>query len=80
MFSRKMMFKRAEQLEVAWSKVGAIRRILEDFPQLLLHNNARPHTANKTNETLRNFKWDGMVWIALIWLRIGTNGGLFWAR
>jgi hypothetical protein len=27
-----MMFKRAEQMEVAWSKVGAIRRILEDFP------------------------------------------------
>jgi hypothetical protein len=31
MFSRKMMFKRAEQMEVAWSKVGAIWRILEDF-------------------------------------------------
>jgi hypothetical protein len=27
-----MMFKRAEQMEVAWSKVGAIRRTLEDFP------------------------------------------------
>jgi hypothetical protein len=24
--------KRAEQMEVAWSKVGAIRRMLEDFP------------------------------------------------
>jgi hypothetical protein len=55
MFSRKMMFKRAEQLEVAWSKIGAIRRMLEDFPLLLLHDNARPHTANKTNETLQNF-------------------------
>jgi hypothetical protein len=32
MFSRKMMFKRDEQMEVAWSKVGAIRRMLEDFP------------------------------------------------
>jgi hypothetical protein len=32
MFSRKMMFKRAEQMEVAWSKVGAIRRMHEDFP------------------------------------------------
>jgi hypothetical protein len=32
MFSRKMMFKRAEQTKVAWSKVGAIRRMLEDFP------------------------------------------------
>jgi hypothetical protein len=32
MFSGKMMFKRAEQMEVAWSKVGAIRRMLEDFP------------------------------------------------
>jgi hypothetical protein len=30
--------------------------MLEDFPLLLLHDNARPHTANKTNETLRNFK------------------------
>jgi hypothetical protein len=31
---------------------------LEDFPLLLLHDDARPHTANKTNETLRNFKWE----------------------
>jgi hypothetical protein len=44
-------------MEVAWSKVGAIRRMLEGFPLLLLHDNARPHNANKTNETLRNFKW-----------------------
>jgi hypothetical protein len=57
-FSQKMMFKRAEQMEVAWSKVAAIRRMLEDFPLLLLHDNARPRTANKTNETLRNFKWE----------------------
>jgi hypothetical protein len=42
-------------MEVAWSKVEAIRRMLEDFPLLLLHDNARPHTDNKTNETLRNF-------------------------
>jgi hypothetical protein len=27
-----MMFKRAEQMEVAWSKFGAIQRLLEDFP------------------------------------------------
>jgi hypothetical protein len=27
-----MMFKRAEQMEVTWSKVGAIQRMLEDFP------------------------------------------------
>ncbi|PNF13889.1 hypothetical protein B7P43_G11306 [Cryptotermes secundus] len=26
------MFKRAKQMEVAWSKVGAIQRMLEDFP------------------------------------------------
>jgi hypothetical protein len=45
-------------MEVAWSKVVAIRRMLEDFPLLLLHDNACPHTANKTNETLRNFKWE----------------------
>jgi hypothetical protein len=57
MLSRKMMFESAEQMEVVWSKVGAIRRMREDFPLLLLHDNARPHTANKTNETLRNFKW-----------------------
>jgi hypothetical protein len=23
-----------------------------------LHDNSRPHTANKTNERLRNFKWE----------------------
>jgi hypothetical protein len=60
MFSRKMMFKRAEEMEVAWSKVGALWRMLEDFPLLLLHDNAFPHTANKTNET-RNFKWEVVV-------------------
>jgi hypothetical protein len=27
-----MMFKRAEQMEVTWSNIGAIRRMLEDFP------------------------------------------------
>jgi hypothetical protein len=27
-----MMFKRAKQMEVAWSKVGAIQRMLKDFP------------------------------------------------
>jgi hypothetical protein len=32
MFSRKMMFKTAEQIEVAWSKVRVIWRVLEDFP------------------------------------------------
>jgi hypothetical protein len=47
-------------MEVAWSKVGAIWRMLDDFPLLLLHYNARPHTANKTNETLRNFKWEAI--------------------
>jgi hypothetical protein len=25
---------------------------------------------------LREIGWDGMDWIGLIWLRIGTNGGL----
>jgi hypothetical protein len=48
-------------MEVAWSKVGAVRRMLEDFPLLLLHDNARSHTANKTNETLRNFKWEVLL-------------------
>jgi hypothetical protein len=24
----------------------------------------------------REIGWDGMIWIGLIWLRIGTNGGL----
>jgi hypothetical protein len=31
MFSQKMIFKRAEQMEVSWSKVGAIHRMLKDF-------------------------------------------------
>jgi hypothetical protein len=30
--------------------------MLKDFPVLLLHDNARPHTANKTYEMLQNFK------------------------
>jgi hypothetical protein len=25
---------------------------------------------------LREIGWDGVVWIRLIWLRIGTSGGL----
>jgi hypothetical protein len=25
---------------------------------------------------IRETEWDGVVWIGLIWLRIGTNGGL----
>jgi hypothetical protein len=25
---------------------------------------------------LRQIGWDGMIWIALIWLRIGTSGRL----
>jgi hypothetical protein len=25
---------------------------------------------------LREIGWDGIVWIGLIWLRIGTSGGL----
>jgi hypothetical protein len=29
---------------------------------------------NKMN--LREIGWDGMVWIGLMWLRIGTSGGL----
>jgi hypothetical protein len=23
-------------------------------------------------------KWDGVMWTGLIWLRIGTSGGLLW--
>jgi hypothetical protein len=56
-------------MEVAWSKVGAIRRMLEDFPLLLLHDNARPHTANKTNVTLQNFKWEAVEREVTAWFR-----------
>jgi hypothetical protein len=55
-------------MEVAWSKVGAIRRMLKDFPLLFLHNNARPHAANKTNETLQNFKWEVHILSCLLYL------------
>jgi hypothetical protein len=29
---------------------------------------------------LRETGWDGAVWIGLVWLRIGTSGGLFLTR
>jgi hypothetical protein len=29
---------------------------------------------------LREIGWDGVEWIELIWLRIGTSGGLLWTR
>jgi hypothetical protein len=29
---------------------------------------------------LREIGWDGMDWIGLIWLRIGTSGGLLRTR
>jgi hypothetical protein len=38
MFRRKRRFKRADQIEVAWSKVGAIRRMLEDYPLEILQH------------------------------------------
>jgi hypothetical protein len=56
-------------MEVAWSKVRVIRRMLEDFPLLLLNDYARPHPPNKTNETLRNFKWEVGTYL-LTYLRI----------
>jgi hypothetical protein len=44
MFSRKMMFKRAEKMEVARSKVGAVRRMLENFPlEILQRLRASPY-------------------------------------
>jgi hypothetical protein len=78
-------------MEVAWRKVGAIQRMLEDFPLLLLHDNVRPHTANKTNETLRNFKISGclswlgwfLFWpsfVACVLLKWLPNWCLFWLR
>jgi hypothetical protein len=33
----------------------------------------RPRLVDNIKMDLR---WDGMVWIGLIWLRIGTSGGL----
>jgi hypothetical protein len=68
-------------MEVTWSMVGAIWRMLEDFPLLLLHDNARPHTANKTNETLRNFKWVDIIkmdrrergWDLMDWINLAQD-------
>jgi hypothetical protein len=31
---------------------------------------------NTSKMDLREIGWDGMAWIGLIWLRIGTSGGL----
>jgi hypothetical protein len=28
----------------------------------------------------REIGWDDMDWIGLIWLRMGTSGGLLWTR
>jgi hypothetical protein len=29
---------------------------------------------------LTEIGWDGVDWIGLVWLRIGTSGGLLWTR
>jgi hypothetical protein len=36
----------------------------------------RRRWADNIKMDLREIGWDGMVWIGLIWLRIGTSGGL----
>jgi hypothetical protein len=36
----------------------------------------RRRWVDKVKMDLREIGWDGMVWIGLIWLRIGTGGGL----
>jgi hypothetical protein len=35
----------------------------------------RRNWVNNINIDLRERGWDGMVWIGLIWLRIGASGG-----
>jgi hypothetical protein len=37
----------------------------------------RRRWVDNIKKDLREIGWDGMVWIGLIWLRIGTSGGLF---
>jgi hypothetical protein len=65
--------------------LGFLSTLLSHTLMALLHNVANPpmyiHVAG---ETLNNFynrvhcleRQDEMVWIGLIWLRIGTSGGL----
>jgi hypothetical protein len=31
-----------------------------------------------TDDIKMDLRKDGVVWIGLIWLRIGTNGGILW--
>jgi hypothetical protein len=33
-----------------------------------------------TSKMVLREREDGMEWIGLIWLRIGTSGGLLWTR
>jgi hypothetical protein len=37
---------------------------------------SRRRWVDKTKIDLREIGWDGMDWIGLIWLRIGSSGGL----
>jgi hypothetical protein len=36
----------------------------------------RHRWVNNIKIDLREIGWDGVIWIGLIWLRIGTSGGL----
>jgi hypothetical protein len=40
----------------------------------------RRRWANNIKMDIREIEWDGMGWIGLIWLRIGTSGGILCAR
>jgi hypothetical protein len=40
----------------------------------------RRRWVNNVKMYIREIGRDGMIWIGLIWLRIGTSGGLLWTR
>jgi hypothetical protein len=60
-----------------WTKRNTYRMLLGKPEGKRPLERPRHTWTNNTKIDLTETGWDGMVWTASIWLRIGTNGGLF---